>query len=454
VKERAVVTGGRGAPSRPLAKAEARSERKPSLARAELVDKLTQRRLLVELDGAIKRRPSTERKLAGVFRTLAPLSAGLRSAMADATSTFIRRGTFDRELYGACIRSLAECSDPRTTGLLKAALAHDSAGGVAALSASCLSEERGLGPLLAKIAAGHRAHLSFAAETARVARGEANGRHLHVLAPMIKESHRLTLCAELFVPLARALEAGTVSPEPLRDAGPALSVLRGAERHLGRWLVLAEVQVSAGDRSPLDEAHTRATTGPLSARAAWSLVAWALDQRAAEAEPPPPAARPTVEIVARLSDRPSADRDPTFLFRMARAKSPSARPMLESLAKGRPLHGDSGVRAALYLARDHGRKDLRQALLEAADPSSKEELRGIATAALVDVGDPATIERAKELAADLLGSKSLANVAWGVLVRAASPRGAESVSHRPWAPLAGGVTNEAAVRWLHSGWLE
>src|SRR6202041_2496528 len=97
-------------------------------------------------------------------------------------------------------------------------------------------------------------------------------RHLAALAPMIKESHRLTLCAEIFVPLARHMRS-LASPSNLLNSGPALAVLRGAERHLGRWLVLAEVAAAAGDRGPLDEALTRANTGPSPARSAGSLVA-------------------------------------------------------------------------------------------------------------------------------------------------------------------------------------
>ena len=176
---------------------------------------------------------------------------------------------------------------------------------------------------------------------------------------MIKESHRIALCVELFVPLARS------APVPVH-VGPALAVLRGAERHLGRWLVLADVAAKAGDMGPLEEAVAKSQVGPSSARAAWSLVAWALSdtvtsaralttpsvtqrrqrrqrrRNGAPTEPrpgsvAPPATRPTVELVARLSDRPSADRDTTFLFRMARARAMSCKPMLEGLAKGGPL---------------------------------------------------------------------------------------------------------------------
>lgn len=428
---------------------------RPTLARAELLDKATRTRLEAELDAAIKRRPSSERKLAGVLRTLAPLSPTLRAAMADATDTFIRRGTLDRELYGACLRSLGETRDKSVTPLLKRALALDSAGGAAALSAASFSTDPALGPSLAKVAAGGKAHLAFAAETARVARGESNGAHLASLAPMIKESHRLTLCADIFVPLARVATAGGPSFSGLSKAGPALSVLRGAERHLGRWLTLGEVAVGAGDMTPLEEARTRSTSGPSSARSAWALVAWALENRALEdraSDAIPrraaPTTRPTVEIVSRLSDRPSADRDATFLFRMAGARIPSARPMLETLVKELPLSSEVAVRAALFLARDHGRHDLATALLETASSERKDELRGLATAALVDLGDPAMLEEARRLSAGLLSSKSLNNVAWGVLVRAITARGETSDGARD------GVVTETAFRWMQWGWLE
>jgi hypothetical protein len=421
----------------------ARPLAKPALARTEVLDKATRSRIESELDAAIKRRPANERKLSGVLRALAPHSPALRVAMADATETFLRRSTLDRDLYGACLRSLAETGDKSATTLLRRALAHESAGGVAALSAASFSTDPALGPLLAKVAAGHKAHLAFAAETARVARGESNGTHLAWLAPMIKESHRLSLCADVFVPLARAASP----PANLAKAGPALDVLRGAERHLGRWLTLGEVAVGAGDLSPLEEARSKSTSGPLSARSAWALVAWALEGRARFLGRTPDT-RPTVEIVSRLSDRPSADRDTTFLFRMARARMPQARGMLETLAKEPPFTSEVAIRASIFLARDHGRKDLAAGLLEAAAGDRREDLRGLATAALCDLGDAAMLAEARRISGELLGSRSLVNVAWGVLVRSFAARGPLAV------PPPDGVVSETAFRFLQWGWLE
>jgi hypothetical protein len=424
---------------------------KPALARAEIVDKPTRRRFETELDAALKRRSTSEAKLAGALRSIAPMSGALRAVLADVADTMIRRGSLQRELYAASIRALAEVEDKHAVGLVKRALATDEAGGAAALSAACFSRDPSLREILAKVAGSRQSHLAFGAETARVVRGESNGAHLAALAPMIKESHRIAMCTELFVPLVRA---------PLRacNVGPALTVLRGAERHLGRWLVLGEVAAKAGDKTPLDEANARAGEGAPSSRAAWALVKWALDgtlSNGARDSVVPPQTRPTLELIARLSDRPSADRDTTFLFRMAHAGATATRPMLEASVKVLPLDDDNAVRAALYLARDHSRGDMRDALIESASSSRREELRGLAAASLWDAGERV---RAREIADDLVASKHIGNVAWGARIRAAAKMTPAKNGSRP-GDGGGGDRGEALVgethfRWIQCGWLE
>ena len=190
---------------------------------------------------------------------------------------------------------------------------------------------------------------------------------------------------------------------------PALSVLRDSERHLGRWLVLGELAAQAGDSGPLTEARSRAVEGPYSARAAWSLVAWVLSP----AGDPPPDVRPTLELVARLSDRPSSERDTTFLFRLAAARAESARPMLEHLAKPAATMNDVAVRSALYLARDYGRTDLVRMLGDLIRNPRSEPVRGLALAALFDAG---AATEAESLAQGLLSSRQPKNAAWAALV--------------------------------------
>jgi hypothetical protein len=420
------------------------AEKAPQLARAELLDKGTRGRFEAEIDAALKRRQTNEAKLGGALRAVAAMSPALRATMADAARTMIKRRTLSRELYSATMRSLAELDDRQSLPLVKTALAMEDAGGSATLSAASFSRDPSLRDLLAKTAASRQSHLAFGAEIARVARGESNGAHLTALAPMIKESHRIAMCVELFIPLVRG------KPIPA-CVGPALTTLRAAERHLGRWLVLAEIAVNAGDLSPLEEARTKSESGPISSRAAWSLVTWALSQADARTrgkpEVLPPQTRPTLELIARLSDRPSADRDTTFLFRMAHARSQSAKAMLEATVRQLPIADENGVRAALYLARDHGRDDLQKELAECATTAKREELRGLAAAALWDAGGR---ERAREIADDLVASKVVGNVAWGARIRAAAKTTNGNGAEMAGEPIVG----ETAFRWVQWGWLE
>jgi hypothetical protein len=166
------------------------------------------------------------------------------------------------------------------------------------------------------------------------------------------------------------------------------------------------------------------------------MVAWALSRP----EGPPPSVRPTVELVARLSDRPSADRDTTFLYRLAAAKVGSTRPMLENLVKGMALGNPAAIRAALYLARDHGRDDVRNALSEAAQNPRREALRGLAAAALFDAGER---DVALKVADELVQSRQLTTLAWGALIRAGSSSDAPDC-----------VVSEPAYRRVQLGWVE
>jgi hypothetical protein len=396
--------------------------------RGELAASTPADRIGADVTAALRRKPASEVRLAGVVRALAPISPSLRSILLDALQTLVDRGSYTRPLYAAVVRALAEAEERRACPLIRKALGSDEVGGLPTLSAACFCADPALSEPLMRIATSRHPHLAFAAELARVARGESNGDHIASLAPKIKESHRIELCTELCVPLLRHAAVP-------RQVAPALAVLRGAERHLGRWLVFGQIAARAGDPEPLGEASSRAEAGPASARAAWSMVAWALSDGAR----PPPDVRPTVELVARLSDRPSSDRDTTFLFRLADARAAAARTMLETFAKGTTLGNESAIRAALYLARDHGRDDLMEALQDVAQNPRKEALRGLAAAALHDAGAG---EQAKALVPELAQSRQLPTLAWGALLEAAESAKIQS------------VVNEAAFRRVQHGWAE
>jgi hypothetical protein len=394
--------------------------------RADVIDEQVVTRLIADLRAALRRRPAQEARLAGVLRALAPHSSALCNGLLEAFELMVKRGSFERPLYAASVRALGESLDRRATPSLKKALESEESGGFSTLSAACRTSDPALSEPLGKVARSRHAHVAFAGEVARIARGESGGEHLTELAPKIKESHRIALCLELFVPITWS--------KPLSPAiAPALSVLREAERHLGRWLVLGEVAARAGDGAPLAVASTRANQGPLSSRAAWAMVVWALSFTS-----PPPAIRPTVELVARLSDRPSADRDTTFLFRLARQKAPAARSMLEGLAKG-PLSDEAGVRAALHLVRDYDDSRPLELLRVVANSSRRAALRGLAVAALFDAGDR---EYALDCVKSLIASRHLAQVAWGALIQAAHAKSSAE------------VITEPSVRRIQFGWSE
>jgi hypothetical protein len=395
-----------------------------------------ERRLGEEIEAGLRKKSPLEAKVAGAARVLAPYSLAVRSHLTQVAKDLVKKEAFDRELYGVAMRALAENQDKRLHAVLLAALKSEDAGGLGALTAACFSEEAAITPHIARAAASTKTQIAFAAEVARTCRGEPTGARLAALAPRIKEAHRIALCVELLLPLA--LNARRISEKACAAMGDALHVLRGSERHLGRWLVMAEIAHRGGDERPMKEAIERTSTGPDSSRAAWALVAWALEPSRGTG-----GTRPTSELVARLSHRPSADRDTSFLFRLANAKHETARPMLEALARTKPLGDEVALRAAFVLAKHYERPAFLRDVLEAADTVSRADLRGIAAAALWDLGERA---KAVALAEALAGADDLSAQTWAALVHAAA---SAPSSRQP-----SEIITESNFRRVQWGWIE
>ena len=256
----------------------------------------------------------------------------------------VRRGSYTREIYGACLRTLAEAEDRNVPALLKRALAADDAGGNATLSAACFCKDPSLAAPLAKLAASRQSHLAFGAETARVCRRESNGAHLTAIAPMIKESHRIALCVELFVPLARS------APVPVH-VGPALaraSWRRAAPRSLARprgrrgegRRHAARSRRPMPRRRSVRRAHARRgrSSPGRSPRRARVTPRSCRQRRSRRHESAPRrrrAPRSSSSRASRIVRAPIATRRSSSAWRSARAAS--CKPMLEGLAKGGPL---------------------------------------------------------------------------------------------------------------------
>ncbi len=380
-----------------------------------------------DIASALRRRPAHEHQLAGILREVARFSPRLLEALERSVALFVKRGSFERSLYAAAARTLAECREEAVLPHLTTAVSDESAGGLASLSAAAMTSSPRLGAALARAATSRHPHLVLAAEVARVQRGESDGEHGASVAPMIKESCRISLCGEIFVPLLWRPALPTA-------ARASISVLRGAERHIGRWLVLAELGRRAGDGSAPEEAQERAGKGSRGTRTAWGLAAWSLG---GTFEPPP--ARPTLEMVARLSDRPSSDADVSFLFRMADARLPVARPMLETMSSPSSLNDSASIRAAFMLSQGYARGDLVEHLVAAARCQRHEALRGLAAAALFDLGQR---DLAGNFADELVNSKKLPTLGWAALIRAA---GAGKIQR---------LVTEPRFRRVQQGWSE
>ncbi len=363
-------------------------------------------RLETELRSSLRRRPANESRLGGALQLLAPHSARLREALLAALDVLVRRGAHSRPLYLPILRGLIASGDDRVGPLLHKALCLEDGSGLGTIAAAALFKSTGPEEPLAKLAVSRSPQTAFAGELARIARGESAGHALAGSALRIKESHRLEMCTSLVLPLVWEGQACVGAAEGIR-------VMRDSERHLGRWLLFAQLANQSGDATSISAATEQAQKGPGGARAAWNLVAWAL-----KSDNSPTAVRPTLEVVARLSDRPSAERDLSFLFRMAKAKAPTTRAMLESLTRTPLLAHENAIRAAAYLLKLEDREDIQRRLIDLVKSTKREELRGLALAALYEAR-PAIVE---ELLPDFSRSRQLQNAIFSAMVRLAQKR--------------------------------
>ncbi len=395
-----------------------------------------ERRLSAEFEAALPAKSPDDGRLAGILRVLAPHSPALRTAAVTWAKELIRLEAFDRELYAACLRALAESDDKRLVAVLASALKTDEFGGLTTLSVACFVRDASVGPNIVRAASSSRTLTAFAAEAARLCRGESTGPRLFSLAPRIKEAHRISLVFDLLIPIS----ARGMSSKTCAGLADALHVLCGSERHLGRWLVMAEIAHRGGDERPLRDAIEKTQTGPDSARAGWTLCAWALAPELGGK-----GVRPTTELVARLSHRPSADKDASFLFRMADRHLSEARPMLEALVRAKPLGDELAIRAAGALMAGYGAPAPAREALEAYKCSSRDSLRALSLAALWDL--PAQDKTARvalaEEASLLVDADDLVAQTWSTLVLIASR-----------AKLSQPVMSDVNFRRLQLGWSE
>jgi hypothetical protein len=95
---------------------------------------------------------------------------------------------------------------------------------------------------------------------------------------------------------------------------------------------------------------------------------------------------------------------------------------------------------------------MKAALVDCALNAKRDELRGLAVAALWDAGSGATRaetrQKARDLSDELVTSRCISSVAWGALVRAAH------AAHQLQREDDYVVVTETPFRWIQWGWLE
>ncbi len=373
------------------------------LAKVDMLDGVVLARLRHELRGAVARNcPGREALAAGVARHLASVSTSVRRLVASSAEELSARGTFDRPIVQAalhCAHLLGEQGQAITSRALESATAPWSAFVAAAqvswTGASAVREA------LARLQTRAQGHLAFGAAFVRAMAGDVVGARATERAVMLNEANRVRWFEEFALPL---LARGVL---PAGGVVGTLEALRRAERHLGRWLRMGELELACGGGAALDDCRLARATAPSQSANVWEWMGWALSPR--DAAP----TRITRDVVNKLSDRSSTRRDLSFLHRVGASGVEAAAASLAAAARASKT--PDAVRALLTLISRYGRADRVASLRDLATRGS-EDIRGIACAALWDVGDRTA---ALELVDELVISKNLANVGWGALIRVA-----------------------------------
>lgn len=373
------------------------------LVKTDVIDGAVVLRLREALRGVMARRGEREVVAASVVRHLAGVSTSVRRLLAEAAGELSSRGSFDRPVMHAALyaSNLLGASGEMIT---LAALASENAPWSAFVAAS-QSSATAVCQAVSRLSARTQGHLGFGAAFVRSLTGDdAAGKRATELAVMLKEAHRVRWIDEFAMPvLARNVL-------PSRSVARTLEALRGVERHLGRWLRLGELELACGGESVADGCRRGREASSVPSRHVWSWIEWLLSRGACRASAPPRLSR---DVINKLSDRPSASRDLSFLHRVGDlGVAPAADPLA---IVGRSGKSPDAVRALLTLVTRYGRTDRIERLRTIAARGT-DAARGVAAAALWDLGDR---NAALELVDELVISKSLANVGWGALIRVA-----------------------------------
>lgn len=376
----------------------------PALARTEVLDRSTRSLLADALSRCAARKLESEPLLRAALTLFAPLSPGLRATAADVADELVRKGAVSRALFGACLQSLRSTEPKTADDLWRRACAWETEG-VGMVRAGLLG---GVG--LAswsqhpESAAGGAA---FALRLARAALGDrSSSAALPALASRLSEASRTEITRELVSVLP-------MSWLPDKHTAEALWAFARQERHTGRWVELADVAVRGGLEEPLRVASARAKEYTGASSETWSLVAAWLARANGQLRTRPAVVRG--ETLRKLSATPSPASDLSvgdalvsaanpgmlaWLRDQSSSPSPVANRILPWVLRAR-IGGEDAAAAAAFA----------QASLSRAKTDAQ---RGPLAVLLAVSGED---ELARDVADELLRSRSLAPRIWSAVVR-------------------------------------
>ena len=201
--------------------------------------------------------------LRAALAALAPVSAGLGSTALDVAEELLRKGAVNRPLFGACLVAAAPHESGSATSMWNRACAR-----LPELGPGLIRTGLELGvslPVWDEI--GPETGQPFAMRLVRAALGDGrSAAALPSLAARVPEAARTELVKELIPSLPAAWK-------PQASAAQALWSLARQERHTGRWLCFADLAARGGEAEPASVAVERAREYTGASAETWTLVA-------------------------------------------------------------------------------------------------------------------------------------------------------------------------------------
>lgn len=339
-----------------------------------------------------------------MFGTFGPLSPGLSSVAAEVGADLLRKGAVQRPLFGTCLVAVAAWDSELATQLWRQACALPSEGlGLitAGLAASIPMAEWD------RVQSSSLGGRSFALRVARASLGDdASAAALPSLVARVPEVLRVELVREVLPLLAP-------SWRPQSAVAQAMWLLARQERHTGRWLAFADIAARGGVDEPLRLAAERASEYTGASADTWCLVdAW-LGRARGALKVAPKTLR--IEALRKILAMPSASTELRLGRALLDAKNPGMMKALEATLI-QPKLEPAAMLPWMWRVNLGAEAQLQVGAVatRALSKSKSDAQRGMLALLLSLSGEE---ERGRDVADELLRSRSFAPRMWSALVR-------------------------------------